>query len=358
MSYGVPDKVDNRFLTVAKNISDDDFKNKYGNLHRLFNGDVTRAMAFADAIKFRESSGNPSLVNQIGYTGWFQMREDTSFSETDYVKKNANGGTSWTKKGEEAAKKIGVEGIKEGQNVERSAFQKLFKDTPESHAFQADAFFQYLNKVVTYPKSKETVEKLVGSGTNNEVTFKGEKYPATIEGTLAAIHLLGHSGSNEALVKGRGGKDGNGTTAQEYVATFSGKFKNNKTGEAYWEREDIYKQIAVARGGVTPQTNTAQLPNNSTTNKPTNNNQPAGSNQPTVTNPYPTNQSQEMQQMLIFLTILAEIVKQFSEKQDTSKAQTAPQPANSQANFVQPPLETPKVPANTAQPTRTAVPQR
>jgi hypothetical protein len=335
MAYGVPDKVDNRFLEASKTISDEDFKNKYSNLYRLFNGDVTRAMAFADAIKHRESSGNPTLVNQIGYTGWFQMREDTSFSETDYVKENANGGTTWSKKGEELAKKLGVQGIKEGETVERADFQKLFKDTPESHAFQTDAFFQYLNKVVTYPKSKETIDKLVGSNNGYQIDFKGEKYPATIEGTLAAIHLLGHSGSHTALVKGQGGADGNGTTAQEYVATFSGKFKDKKTGEAYWERDAIYNQFAAARNS-NAQTASASIPA-----RPENAilapQRESSTQTQTQTTPYPTNQTQESNQIVVFLTILATIIKQFQGTQQT----VSTPPANS--NIVEQPLETPRV---------------
>ena len=335
MGYGVPDKVSDKFLAAAKTISDEEFKQKYGNLNQLFKGDVARAQAFAYALTIRESNGNPTLVNQIGYTGWFQMRQDTSFSETDYVNhkidKNGNDIITWSAKGVEQAKKLGVE-VKEGQTVEAKTFQKLFQDTPESHAFQQDAFFQYLNKVVTYPKSKETINKLVGSEPGYKVNFKGTEYPATPEGALAAIHLLGHSGSYTSLVLGKGGADSNGTSAQEYVATFSGQFKNKK-GEEYWDREQSYQQIAAARGkGVAqPNINVAQTPTTGTTQQPVTNQKP-----PVVQSPYPTTENEQIAEMKGFLMILAMIVNALAEPE--KQQNTIPAVST---NVISPPPTTP-----------------
>jgi hypothetical protein len=341
MNDSVKNKVDSRYIKVISNISAEEFKQKYGNVFNLFydavnSNDrlknlpneqkeeiaVARAQAYMVVVMKRESSNDPTLQNPYGFTGWFQMK-DISLSETDYVKKNSEGQTVFTKKAADA-----VKAIKEGEIVDNEAMKRFFNNTPESHAVQVDAFLQYTNKVVTYKTTKATINELVGKNDGYKVKFKGEEYDATLEGALMATHLLGHAGADKSLVRGKGGADRNGTTAEEYVATASGQFKNTDGSSLYFDREAVFNEIIRARGRIASNNDQQPVLNNQSPNTQSTPNK-------TIENPYPITEDERIKEMQGFFMILAMIVNALAEPE---KQQSVPILST---NTITPPLTTP-----------------
>ena len=144
---------------------------------------------FLDALGFRESTDNYTLVNSYGYMGRYQMGGE-ALQEAGF--KDAEG--NWT----ELANSYGIYSKED------------FLNCPEGQDY---AIRVYHKTVCGYIRAYG-LEKYIGT------TYCGVK--VTRSGLLAGCHLVGIGSMKKALASGEPSYDGYGTPASEYLELFGG----------------------------------------------------------------------------------------------------------------------------------------
>lgn len=154
---------------------------------------------FCHDMAFRESSGNPSAINQFGFLGLYQFGE-AALVDLGYVRKkpryvdnfdNKYTATDWS----------GKDGINSIQDFLRQP------------GTQTKAFKEMIAIRLKRLKRME-LDKFDGK-TKNDVLI-------TLSGLVAGAHLVGEGGLQDWLKEGRAIKDGNGIDVQSYVKQFGG----------------------------------------------------------------------------------------------------------------------------------------
>lgn len=147
----------------------------------------------------RESSNNPSAVNQYGFLGLYQFGE-AALIDLGYVRmknrKKENFDNKYTN-----ADWTGKDGI-------RSALDFLRRPDIQTKAFL---------EMLQIRKNRLARLKLT-----NFVNKKIDGVLITLSGLVAGAHLVGEGGLRDWLVEGRPVRDGNGVHVKEYVQKFGG----------------------------------------------------------------------------------------------------------------------------------------
>lgn len=135
------------------------------------------------AIRFRESGNNYKIVNRYGYSGAYQFGgpalQDLGYAKKGTTGKGLSNPSNWT----------GKNGI-----TNREQFLN-------NNKLQDDTFVIWM--------------KMLYKGILRVGAVSKSDSPATVGGYLAVAHLLGPGGARN-LKNGKAGRDGNGTSANEY----------------------------------------------------------------------------------------------------------------------------------------------